>query len=210
MSVEKPFKAAKYSTYYKNTNKIPHHLCISLQYFFATKGTIYHEEMAMVIFPHVKITCYLHMFLHKSSPGISLMFIAKEQPLEDTRLQSGSLIQPCVIVPGTEKISNWCNSHNGNVRIQRKRTKEQRMYCFRGSTWYRTENPQAVYMLVSPTSILSSTNHWMKKFICIIWAWLHICALIFFYCLTKSLQLILESLQPTDYFRYLLDNLTGQ
>ena len=106
LSVEKPFKAAKYSTYYKITNKIPHHLCISLQYFFATKGTIYHEEMAMVIFPHVKITCYLHMFLHKSSPGISLMFIAKEQPLEDTRLQSGSLIQPCVIVPGAEKISN--------------------------------------------------------------------------------------------------------
>ena len=31
-----------------------------------------------------------------------------------------------------------------------------------------------------------------------------------FYCLTKSLQLILKSLQPTDYFRYLLDNLTGQ
>ena len=25
-----------------------------------------------------------------------------------------------------------------------------------------------------------------------------------FYCLTKSLQLILKSLQPTDYFRYLL------
>jgi len=25
-----------------------------------------------------------------------------------------------------------------------------------------------------------------------------------FYCLTKSIQLILKSLQPTDYFRYLL------
>ena len=78
-------------------------LCISLQYFFPTKSTIYHEEMAMVIFPHVKITCYLHVFLHKSSPGISLMFIAKEQPLKDTRLRGGSLIQPCAIVPGAEK-----------------------------------------------------------------------------------------------------------
>ena len=86
--------------------------------------------MAMVIFPHVKITCYLHMFLHKSSPGISLMFIAKEQPLEDTRLQSGSLFQPCVIVPGAEKISNWCNSHNGNVRIQRKKNKRTKNVLF--------------------------------------------------------------------------------
>ena len=36
-------------------------------------------------------------------------FIANEQPHEDARLRGGSLIEPCAIVPGAEKISNQCN-----------------------------------------------------------------------------------------------------
>ena len=35
--------------------------------------------------------------------------IANEQPLEDARLRGSSLIEPSVIVPGTEKITNRCN-----------------------------------------------------------------------------------------------------
>ena len=35
--------------------------------------------------------------------------IAKEQPCEDARLRVGSLIEPCAIVPGAEKILNLCN-----------------------------------------------------------------------------------------------------
>ena len=37
------------------------------------------------------------------------VLIANEQPREDPRLLGGSLIEPCVIVPGVEKISNRCN-----------------------------------------------------------------------------------------------------
>ena len=36
-------------------------------------------------------------------------FIANEQPREDVRLRGGSLIEPCAIVPGAERISNRCN-----------------------------------------------------------------------------------------------------
>ena len=36
-------------------------------------------------------------------------FIANEQVREDARLRGGSLIEPCAIVPGAEKISNRCN-----------------------------------------------------------------------------------------------------
>ena len=36
-------------------------------------------------------------------------FIANEQPLEDARLRGGSLIEPSVVVPGAENISNGCN-----------------------------------------------------------------------------------------------------
>lgn len=35
--------------------------------------------------------------------------IANEQPRKDARLQGGSLIEQCTIVPEAEKISNWCN-----------------------------------------------------------------------------------------------------
>ena len=35
--------------------------------------------------------------------------IANEQSREDARLRGGSLIEPCAIVPGAEKISNRCN-----------------------------------------------------------------------------------------------------
>ena len=35
--------------------------------------------------------------------------IANEQPREDSRLRGGSLIEPCAIVPGAEKILNRCN-----------------------------------------------------------------------------------------------------
>ena len=34
---------------------------------------------------------------------------ANEQHREDARLRGGSLIEPCAIVPGAEKISNRCN-----------------------------------------------------------------------------------------------------
>ena len=37
------------------------------------------------------------------------LLIANEQPREDARLRGGSLIEPCAIVPGAEKISNRCN-----------------------------------------------------------------------------------------------------
>ena len=35
--------------------------------------------------------------------------IANEQPREERRLLGGSLIEPCAIVPGAEKIWNRCN-----------------------------------------------------------------------------------------------------
>ena len=35
--------------------------------------------------------------------------IANKQPRKDVRLRGGSLIEPCAIVPGAEKISNRCN-----------------------------------------------------------------------------------------------------
>ena len=164
----------------------------------------------MVIFPHVKITCYLHMFLHKSSPGISLMFIAKEQPLEDTRLQSGSLIQPCVIVPGAEKISNWCNSHNGNVRIQRKKNKRTKNVLFSGErVIQKGESTSHLHACESHVYPVFNQSLGEKIYLHHMGMAAHLRAEIF-YCLTKSLQLILKSLQPTDYFRYLLDNLTEQ
>ena len=34
---------------------------ILLKKFFGLKGTVYYEAMEMVIFSHVKITCYFHM-----------------------------------------------------------------------------------------------------------------------------------------------------
>ena len=37
------------------------------------------------------------------------VIIANEQPREDARLRGESLIVPCAIVPGVEKISNRCN-----------------------------------------------------------------------------------------------------
>ena len=53
---------------------------ISLKYFFAAKGAIYYVAIEMVIFSQVKkeqviFTCKDVMFLHESSPGISLVFI---------------------------------------------------------------------------------------------------------------------------------------
>ena len=36
------------------------------------------------------------------------VLIANEQLREDARLRGGSLIEPCAIVPGVEKISNRC------------------------------------------------------------------------------------------------------
>ena len=37
------------------------------------------------------------------------ILIANKQPCEGARLRGGSLIEPCAIVPGAEKISNRCN-----------------------------------------------------------------------------------------------------
>ena len=37
------------------------------------------------------------------------MIIANEQPREDARLRGGSLIEPCAVVPGAQKISKRCN-----------------------------------------------------------------------------------------------------
>ena len=34
---------------------------ILLKRFFGLKGAVYYEVIAMVIFSHVKITCYFHM-----------------------------------------------------------------------------------------------------------------------------------------------------
>ena len=38
---------------------------ISLQQIFGVKGTIYYEAIATVIFSHVKITCYFHMWRYQ-------------------------------------------------------------------------------------------------------------------------------------------------
>ena len=158
----------------------------------------------MVIFPHVKITCYLHMFLHKSLPGISLMFIAKEQPLEDTRLWGGSLIQPCTIVPGAEKISNWCNSHNGNVRIQRKKNKRTKNVLFlKERVIQNRESTSHLRACESHVHPVFNQSLGEKIYLHHMGIAAHLCAEMFYF-LTKSLQLILKSLQPTDYFRYLL------
>ena len=43
--------------------------------------------------------------------------IAKEQPCEDARLWGGSLIEPCTIVPGAEKISNRCKNRLNVIRL---------------------------------------------------------------------------------------------
>ena len=38
------------------------------------------------------------------------------------------------------------------------------MYCFRANTWYRTKNPRAVRVFVSPLLIASSTNNRVDSF----------------------------------------------
>ena len=48
---------------------MPNHF--TLTFFFAVRGAMYHVAIATVIFSHVKI---IIMFLHESSPGISLVF----------------------------------------------------------------------------------------------------------------------------------------
>ena len=38
---------------------------ISPEYFFGVEGTIYYEAIAAVIFSHVKIACYFHMWRYQ-------------------------------------------------------------------------------------------------------------------------------------------------
>ena len=40
---------------------------------------------------------------------ITRLLIAKKHPREDARLQGGSLIETCAIVPGADKILDRCN-----------------------------------------------------------------------------------------------------
>ena len=53
-------------------------------------------------------TLYLNLQLKNGTPFTHVV-IANEQLREDARLRGGSLIKPCAIVPGAEKISNRCN-----------------------------------------------------------------------------------------------------
>ena len=47
----------------------------------------------------------LRIFLFRELGSIDIiLLIANEQPQKDTMLRGGSLIEPCMIVPGAEKI----------------------------------------------------------------------------------------------------------
>lgn len=74
-------------------------------------------------------------------------YSANEQPCKDARLWGLSLIEPCAIVPGPEKISNRY------VRQHLWPNTEQRLHCFRANAWYSTENPRAKCVLVNPVFI---------------------------------------------------------
>ena len=74
-------------------------------------------------------------------------YSANEQPCKDARLWGRSLIEPCAIVPGPEKISNRY------VRQHLWPNTEQRLHCFRANAWYSTENPRAKCVLVNPVFI---------------------------------------------------------
>ena len=71
-----------------------------------------------LMIPLVLVNNNIYYFLAHFNIGIyiydemaytKMKLIANEQPREEARLQGGSLIEPCEIVPGGEKISNRCN-----------------------------------------------------------------------------------------------------
>ena len=74
-------------------------------------------------------------------------------------LPTSSLMEQCTIVPGEEKISN-----RSNRVMQTWRNTGQRMHCFRANTWYRSENPRAMCVFVSPVLIPSSTHRRVDHF----------------------------------------------
>ena len=52
---------------------------------------------------------YVTALLHTKTIIDLSVVIAKEQPREEARVRGGSLIEPCAIVPGAEKVLNGCS-----------------------------------------------------------------------------------------------------